>query len=441
MIESSGDSRPAAELLVLGASEVVTAPLRAGPARPDPAEIGAIAGGAVAVAGGRILWVGHRDEIEDAVRRTPETVVIRADGCLVTPGLVDPHTHLVHAGERADEFHLRNRGASYATIAAAGGGILSTVRSTRAATEEELVELALPRLSRMLSQGVTCCEVKSGYGLGLEDELKILRVVKTLQRLQPLRLVPTFLGAHSIPLEYRGRRKDYLDLVVGEMIPAVVEQGLACACDVFCEQGVFDLEESRRVLQAAKEAGLDLHMHAEQFEAFGGALLAAELGALSADHLEAVEIEGARALAKARVVAVGLPGCNLFLDQQARMPARMLIDAGVRVALATDFNPGTCNTLSLPLIMTLGCARLKLSPAECMAAVTCEAARALGLQEEIGSLQPGLRADLAAFPVPSHHHLPYCFGTTEASWVVVRGQQVYANPRVGSWPAPATVAA
>ncbi|MBM4319803.1 MAG: amidohydrolase family protein, partial [Deltaproteobacteria bacterium] len=205
-------------------------------------------------------------------------------------------------------------------------------------------------------------------------------------------------------------------------------------CDVFCEQGAFDLEESRRVLAAGKDAGLALHVHAEQFSSFGGARLAAELGALSADHLEAATAEDAGALAAAGVVAIGLPGCNLFLDQQARMPARMLLERGVRVALATDYNPGTCPTLSLPLVMTLGCSRLKLSAAEAMAAVTCEAARALGRGGELGTLQPGARADLAAFPVPSHRHLPYYFGTGEAAWVLVDGKEVYRGRWDGKAP-------
>lgn len=418
-------SLPLAEVVVRGAAEVVTAPAERGPVRAGPEDIGAVPHGAVAIAGGHVLWAGPEAELERAVRLGPGTRVVRADGMLVTPGLVDPHTHLVHGGERADEFHLRNRGASYGEIAAAGGGILSTMRATRAASEDELVRLALPRLAVMLSQGVTCCEVKSGYGLSLEDELKMLRAVRRLADLQPVRLVATLLAAHALPPEYKTDRQGYVELVASQITPAAAEQGLATACDVFCEQGAFSVAEARRVLEAGRDAGLALHVHAEQFTSCGGAQLAAELGALSADHLEAATAADAEALAEAGVVAVGLPGCNLFLDQQARMPARLLLERGVRVALATDYNPGTCPTLSLPLITTLGCARLKLSAAEAMAAVTCEAARALGRSGELGTLAPGALADLAAFPVPSHRHLPYGFGTSRAAWVMVGGEVVW----------------
>ncbi len=426
MSSVSAPELPYADLIVLDAAEIVTVPPDAGPERPDAAAVGALRGAALAAAGGRVLWVGPQPELARAVRWDERSRVLDATGCVVTPGWVDCHTHLVHGGERAAEFHLRNRGATYLEIGAAGGGILSTVRATRVASEDELVRRALPRLRSMLARGVTCCEVKSGYGLDLATELKILRAARRLAALQPVRIVTTFLGAHTVPPEYRERRASYVDLVVEEMIPAVVEQGLAEACDVFCERGVFDVAESERVLRAAQDAGLRLHVHAEQFTSFGGAGLAARLGASSADHLEAVDDEGAAALAAAGVVAVGLPGCNLFLDQAARLPARRLLQAGVRVALATDFNPGTSHGANLPLMMTLGCAWLRLSAAEALAAVTAEAARALGRSGELGSLLPGARADLVAYPLASHEHLAYAFGELQARWVVVDGQQVFA---------------
>jgi len=421
---NSAASLPPAELVVLGANEVVVAKRGQATVRPHAADLGVHSGWAVAVADGRVSWVGPEAALGKAVRTTAETRTLRADGCVVTPGLVDCHTHLVHAGDRSGEFHRRNRGETYQQIAAAGGGILSSVRSTRAAGEGELVALAAPRLRRMLRRGVTTVEIKSGYGLSLLDELKMLRAVRTLAGLQPATLVPTLLAAHSVPPEYKGRADRYLDLVVEEIIPAAASEGLADGCDVFCEAGVFDVAQARRVLVAAQAAGLRIHVHAEQFVALGGARLAAELGACSADHLEAVDAESMRALADAGVVAVGLPGCNLFLDQAARMPARELLEAGVHVALATDFNPGSCHTNNLPLVTTLGCTWLKLSAAEALAAVTCEAAAALGRAGEIGTLQVGARADLAAFAVPSYQHLPYAFGDVEARWVVVGGQQV-----------------
>ncbi len=418
------DSRTKAELVVRGASQVVTCPWDQGPSRDQPNHVGALDNAAVAVAKGEIIWVGPDQDLEANVDLDQDTRVLDGSGCLVMPGMVDPHTHLVHAGDRADEFHLRNRGATYQEIAAAGGGILSTVRATREATEEELVALAMPRLRTMLSLGVTACEVKSGYGLTPDDELKMLRVVRRLAELQPIRLIPTFLGAHTVPMEYRDAREEYVDLVTDVMLPEVVEEGLAVACDVFCEAGAFTTEEARRILTEARDLGMGLHVHAEQFSRSGGARLAAELSALSADHLEAVTREDARALAKAGVVAVGLPGCNLFLDQAERMPARMLIEEGVRVALATDFNPGSSHTMSLQLITTLGCTRLKLTAEEAIAAVTCDAARAVG-RRDLGTLRPGSAADLVAFPVPSYGHLPYHMTDLRARWVVIRGEQVY----------------
>ena len=422
----SDGNLPVAETVVLGATEVATVPPAAGPRRPGPEALGIVPRGAIAVADGRILWVGPEAELAGAVRRTPETIELRADGCLVTPGLVECHTHLVYGGERSAEFEQRCQGASYLEIAAAGGGILATVGATRLASEEELTRGAWARLQRLLAQGVTTCEIKSGYGLTLADELKILRVVRTLAGLQPVRLVPTLLAAHAVPPEYRERRAGYVRLVCEEGIPAGAEEGLAPGCDVFCEQGAFSVAEARQVLLAARERGLTLHLHAEQFSASGGARLAVELGASSADHLEAVTESDAWLLAAADVVAVALPACNVFLDQPERMPARRLLEAGVRVALSTDHNPGTSPCLSPWLVATLGCSLLHLTAAESLAGLTAEPARALGLQGQRGTLQPGAAADLAAFPVASYRQLPYAFGALAARWVMVGGRQVHA---------------
>lgn len=430
-------------LLVAGAAEVATLAggLRRGPDQDEPAI--APPGTAVACLDGRIVAVAGESEAREALAealratgRSPDAVDrLDTGGGTVTPGLVDPHTHLVFAGSREGELRLRQRGAGYLEILAAGGGILSTVAATRAATTEALLAHGRRWLAEMLGHGTTTVEAKSGYGLDTATELRLLEVAGRLGAEGPVDVVPTFLGAHAVPAEVRGAHRDpatateaYVAAVIGEQLPAVAAQGIARSCDVFCEQGVFDAGQARRILLAARALGLDLRLHADELASSGGAELAAELGALSADHLGAPSDVGIAALAATArdgrpVVAVLLPSVPWFLMLDAREPARRLVEAGVPVALGTDFNPGTSPTPSLPLVMTVAVLELRLSPAEALAAVTVNAAAALGLADR-GALVPGLRADLVTWRVPGHAQLPYWAGANLVRAVAAEGRVV-----------------
>jgi imidazolonepropionase len=352
-----------------------------------------------------VVWVGPERELP-AAYGTAERV--DAGGRLVIPGLIDCHTHLAFGGWRADEFEQRIRGRSYLEIAQAGGGIASTVRQTREATEQQLVERAGQFLEGMLALGVTTVECKSGYGLNEEAELKLLRVYRRLAQEQPLRLVPTFLGAHAVPAEFKDNRAAYVDLLVNRLIPAVARERLAACCDVFVEESAFSVNEARRILRAGQEAGLAAKLHADQLTDGGGAELAAELGALSADHLEHISEAGVLAMAQAGVVAVSLPLASLFLAQSP-MPARRLIQAGVPVAVATDFNPGTAPSYHLPLALMLACTLQRMTPPESLKGATIYAARAVGLERSLGSLEPGKAADFALIDAPDVNHWLYHF--------------------------------
>ena len=416
--------RKRADLVVVGAREVLTLPPDAGPARSGPADVGRIERGAVACAAGRIIWVGPESSLPDVVEVPPTATRLDATDCVVLPGLVEPHTHLVFGGERSAEFHRRNAGATYQDIAAAGGGIVSTVHATRAASDGELLAAAANRLRRFLAVGVTTLEAKSGYGLDSHHERRILELVRALSASQPVELVPTFLGAHTVPPEHRDDRAAYVDLVCDSMIPEVAAEGLAEFCDVFCEQGAFSPDETRRVLEAGKRHGLVPRVHAEQFTNCGGARLAADLGAASCDHLEAIDDGAAEAMASAGTVAVLLPGVPVFLGSDLFAPARRLIEAGVRVALGTDVNPGTCHTEDLWLIATFGCTYLKLTAEEALAAITVEAARSLRRLDQCGSLAPGLAADIVAVEAPGYAWLPYHMGAPNVRHVVKAGRRV-----------------
>jgi imidazolonepropionase len=345
--------------------------------------------------------------------------VLDCQGRLVTPGLIDPHTHAVFAGNRVEEFLARARGEKYT-----GGGILTTVAATRAASEEELVKLAKPRLLRMLSQGVTTVEIKSGYGLTLKDELKMLLAIRRLSEELPMTLVPTFLGAHAFPPELP--REQYLDVLLGEMIPSVAKEGLARFCDVFCDRGFYTVEEARRILLAAKDYGLGLKIHADELSYVGAAELAGELSATSADHLLHVSEAGIAALARAGTVAVLLPGTAFLLDEPYP-PARKLIEAGVPVALGTDFNPGSCPIASLPWVMGLAVLKLKMTPEEVLSAATLNAAAALGLAEDLGTLEPGKRADLVVWDAKTWAEIPYWMGQNLV-WAVIKGGHEVVSP-------------
>ncbi|HXH04748.1 MAG TPA: imidazolonepropionase [Candidatus Competibacteraceae bacterium] len=379
---------------------------------------GAIEDGALAVQDGHIAWIGPRAELPELA----DTVTVHSGhGGWLTPGLIDCHTHLVYAGNRAREFELRLQGASYAEIAAAGGGILSTVRATRAASETELLAAAAPRLTALLAEGVTTVEIKSGYGLELESELKMLRVARRLGETHPVTVRTTLLGAHALPPEYAGRADDYIERVCREMIPTAAAEHLADAVDVFCERLAFDLPQTERVFQAALEHGLPVKLHAEQLSNLGGSVLAARYGALSVDHIEYLDEVGVRAIAAAGTVATLLPGAFYFLREPQSPPVELLRRHGVPMAIATDLNPGTSPFASLLLMLNMACTLFRLTPEEALRGATLNAARALGLGASHGSLELGKVADLALWDIGHPAELAYQFGTRRCRRVVKGG--------------------
>ena len=379
------------------------------------ADVEVLRDAAVLIDGNRIEWVGPR---ADAVRAGAN--VVEVSGVLF-PGFIDCHTHAVFGAPRLDDQERRALGVDYKAIAAAGGGILQSVRDVRSRAEDELEALTRARLSGLIAHGATTIEVKSGYGLELEAELKQLRVIRRLADVLPATLIPTFLGAHEVPPEYRGKRAAYVELVCEEMIPVVAREGLARCCDVFCEPGVFSANESREILTAARRHGLAVKLHADEFEGSGGAELAAELGALSADHLAAISDAGIKALAASATVAVLLPATMIFLGKRSQAPGRRLIEAGAAVALATDYNPGTSPTASLPLVTALGVSQLGLRHAEVVTAVTINAAAALGLASDRGQIAPGCVADLVVAGVDDWREVAYWMGADVVSAVWTGG--------------------
>jgi imidazolonepropionase len=383
--------------------------------------------GSVWIEEGIIQSVGTDREITEKYgSRLEEARVIDASGRLVTPGLVDPHTHLVFAGSRENEFEMRLKGATYMEIMNAGGGIHATTSATQKATHEQLYEESRRRLDLFLRHGVTTVEAKSGYGLTLEHELKQLEVARELNRNHPVDVVSTFMGAHAVPVAYRERPDDFVDRVIREMIPEVARRKLAEFNDVFCEKGVFTPEQSRRILEAGKEWGLLPKIHADEIEPYGGAELAAEVGAVSADHLLKASEQGIRAMAEKGVVAVLLPGTAFFLMAESA-DGRRMIDAGVPVALSTDCNPGSSPTVSMPLIMNLGCLKMGMTPAEVLTAATINAAHAIRRGHEIGSIEEGKKADLVLFDVSNYMSLQYAFGVNHVHTVIKGGEVVLSD--------------
>jgi len=374
----------------------------------------------IAIEDGRIAEVGVEQSADS---------ILDARGGAVVPGLIDSHTHLVFAGTRSDEFVMRAKGMSYLEIADAGGGIWRTVEAVRKASLEDLVELALPRLARMLSYGVTTVEVKSGYGLTVEDEIKMLFAVRKLQALQPVELVPTYLGAHTIPPEYRHRREAYVDLVVSdELMGRVAAEGLAEFVDVFCEESAFTVEESRRILEAGKKRGLAPKIHADQITQMGASRLAAEVGCVSADHLERIDERGIEALSAAGVIAGLLPGCSFYLGV-AQAPARRLLDSGVPVAFATNYNPGSSMVESLPLALSIACTQMKVTPSEALQGATETAAKALKRGDRLGRLETGMDADLVVLDVPTVDEWLSEVGRSSVRAVLKRGRVMHESPR------------
>jgi imidazolonepropionase len=415
---------PARDLLVHNLAEVATPRGTSPRLGPHQREVTRLRGAEVLCRGGRVVFVGPPAERQREFGALPDAEHLDGRGGTLVPGFVDPHTHLPWAGSREEEFAERLAGRSYQEIAAAGGGILATVRSTRAAEEAALAANVERRLDTMLAWGTTTAEAKSGYGLTLEGETKQLRALARAARAHAVEVVPTVLAAHEVPPEYRRERGRYLDLVCHEILPAVARERLARFCDVFCESGVFTAAESRRVLQAGRACGLEPRLHADEFADSGGAELAAELQALSADHLMAVSPAGIEALALARVVAVLLPGTSFFLMKRSYAPARRLIEAGVPVALGTDCNPGSSHTESLPAIVVLAVLQMGMTIEEALTAATLNAACALGLGDELGSIEPGKRADLVLLEGPNLLHLVYHYGVNPVAAVVKGGRVV-----------------
>ena len=408
-----------ADLIVANTAELVTCDPRLG-----EGPLGVLPDGALAAADGRIVWVGPASRLIHEVTLTGSGRHLDAHGRVALPGFVDSHTHALFAGTREAEYALRARGAAYQEIAAAGGGILATVRATRAASLDELVALARPRLALALQHGTTTMEIKSGYGLTTADELKMLEAIGRLATSQPVEIHANFCGAHEVPPEYKGRTDAYVDLVVGEMLPEVVRQGVARYVDVFCEEGVFSIAHSRRVLEAGAARGLRAKFHADEFVTLGGAELAAEVGALSADHLLKARPEGVARMKQAGVTAALLPGTAFFLGL-SYAPARSFLATGARVALASDFNPGSSMGLSLQLVMTMAVSQMKMAPEEALLGVTLHGAHAMGLESDVGSLAPGKQCDVLLADVPNWRHLSYFYGVNHVSRVIKHGRLVH----------------
>lgn len=390
------------------------------PADTAQQDAGLIDDAALVFGQGGILWAGSEAQLPEAFSGVAS---IDCGRRLVIPGLIDCHTHLCFGGWRGDEFEMRLQGRSYQEIAAAGGGIRSTVAATRANRPELLLDKALLSLKGMLDLGVTTVECKSGYGLEAKTEIKQLEIYRELNGLQPVELIPTFLGAHMVPDEYRHKRKDYVRLLCDQLIPEVGSRALARFCDVFVEEGAFTISEGRKILEAARLAGLGLKVHADQLSTGGGAQLAADMAAVSAEHLEYADSDGIRALAKAGTVAVSLPLASLYLNERY-LPARKMLGAGVRVAVATDFNPGSAPSYHLPLAMTLACLNQKMTPQEVLKGATTVAARAVSAEHRIGSLLPGYEADIAIIDAPNVNHWLYHFRANACCGVIKSGQWI-----------------
>ncbi|MED4619313.1 imidazolonepropionase [Priestia megaterium] len=422
------------------ASQLIT--VRGGTKEPkraqDMSDIGIIEHGSVVVENGLITFVGSDVEAERYVHTLSGHInTIEASGKIVTPGLIDAHTHIVFGGSREKELEMRLNGAKYIDILKAGGGILQTTTSTREATEEQLIQETSKRLNRFLQYGVTTVEAKSGYGLTLEDELKQLRAAKKLDERHPIDIVSTFMGAHAVPVEYKENPDEFVRLVIEEMIPRVAEENLAEFCDVFCEEGVFTIEQSEQILEAGKVYGLKPKIHADEIVQFGGAELAAKVGAVSADHLLQASDEGIKQMAKSGVIAVLLPGTAFFLMEKPAN-ARKMMEAGVPVALSTDRNPGSSPTESLPFIMNLACLTMKMTPAEVLTACTINAAHAIGRADEVGSIEVGKKGDLVLFDAPNYQTLQYNYAVNLVDTVIKKGKVIVEGGALCDVPVPTT---
>jgi imidazolonepropionase len=422
-----------APILITGASQILTLRGRAPRRGATLGDVGLLKNGALLANDGLIVAVGPREKVE-AHPLASKAHKLDATGRVVLPGFVDSHTHLVHAASRSEEYELRIRGASYEEIAKRGGGILNSVARLRAAASNALKQRALAALQLFACYGTTTIEAKSGYGLDAVSELKILHLHKELSAAQPLDIVSTFLGAHVIPAEFRGRAsgaKEYISLLVDKLIPQVAAEELAEFCDVFCERGAFSVPQAKLILEAGKRHGLKPRIHAEQLSHTGATQLAVKLGASSCDHLEKINRADIRALAKSNTVSTLLPGCDFHLGLKQYAPARALIDAGAIVAIATDYNPGTSPTVSMPMILSLACTQLRMTPAEAIAASTINSAFSLARHKHIGSVEVGKLADIAIFDVDDYREIPYYFGMNTCHTTIKRGKIIYS--RSSSW--------
>lgn len=411
-------------LLIKNASQLATlsSTIKGARKKEEMSELNVIEDGAIYIVDGRIEAVGLSKELVPKYEAEADEVVDATD-CLVTPGLVDAHTHVVFGGSRANEFERRLQGATYMEIMNEGGGIHATTRMTREATEDELFEQTKRRLDSFLTHGVTTVESKSGYGMNWETELKQLRVMQRLQKEHPIDLVPTFMGAHAVPEEYKGKEDEFVEHIINDMLPIVAEEKLAKFNDVFCEKGVFTPEQSERILEAGKEYGLIPKIHADEIESYGGAELAAKVKAISAEHLLKASDQGIKDMAEAGVIACLLPATALFLREEAA-EGRKMIDEGVAVAISTDNNPGSSPTTSMPLVMNLACITMRLTPAEALTAATYNGACAIGMEDEVGSLEVGKKGDIVMWDVATYQELQYLFGVNHVVSVWKEGNQI-----------------
>jgi len=393
-------------------------------------DVGLVENGCIASLKGDITFVGGKERFRKEVQLEEDSICIDASGLTGLPGLVDSHTHLPFAGSREEEFVLRLQGHSYQQLSERGMGIQTTVNATRQATEEELVSLGLSRLDSMLLHGTTTVEAKSGYGLNLKDEIKQLRTLKELDRLHPIDIIPTFMGAHEVPKEFKASKKDYMDLLTHEILPEVQKNNLAEFFDVFCEEGVYSVDESRKLIRAAKDAGLKIKIHADEFASLGGAQLAVEEGAVSADHLIAITDDGIRKISQSSTAVILLPAVSFFLMQENKAPARKLIDTGAIVAIATDFNPGSSMTESLFFVLQLAVFTLKIRIEEAINAGTANAAYAVGRHHKVGSLEEGKKMDLILCEAPNYPYLIHHLGVNPIRHVIKNGKIAVRNKKI-----------
>ncbi|MEK6566025.1 MAG: imidazolonepropionase [Bacteroidota bacterium] len=408
------------QLLLKNIGQLVTVSANGGLVKTgkDMRNIGVVENATVLIENGMIRWVGKASDFREKLKKDADT--LDASSYVALPGFVDAHTHLVFAGTRENEFAMRAEGKTYQQIAEQGGGILSTVKATRAATKKELKKLASKRLDSMMQHGTTTVEIKSGYGLDENSEMKILEAINELGNEHPMSIVSTFLGAHAIPPEFKGKPDDYVQLLCERMLPYISKKKFARFCDVFCDKGYFTVEQTRGIFEKARSLGFDLKIHADELANIGASGLAADSSAVSADHLENITVDEMRRLKKAGVVAVLLPGVSFFLNHP-HANARALIDSGVPVAIASDFNPGSCMSFSMPLMMTIACTQMKMTPEEAITAATLNAAAALKLSDKVGSIEVGKQADIVLYEIPNYQYLAYHFGVNLVSKVIKKG--------------------